>query len=239
MPLEESTPFSAEDSGHYSAQAGCLCHNRMNSVAFIFISVFTLAAALAAATLRNLMHAALCLPLALVGLASFFFLLGAEFVGLALVFIYVGAVAVLIVFTILLTRRGVGERSWFSLDGCFHRLVCVCGVDVVDSTDAIAFDCSAAHSRAHSQKNRRNVNDQLCVAIAMRRVAADRRTHRRARACHGGEAERKDEANAQRPTLNTQRSIRKEPKVGRWALDSLPRSSFTGLGVGRFLPELL
>jgi len=82
----------------------------MNGAAFIVISVFTLAAALAAATLPNLMHAAFCLVLALLGLASFFFLLGAEFVGLALVFIYIGAVAVLIVFTILLTRRDPKEH---------------------------------------------------------------------------------------------------------------------------------
>jgi NADH-quinone oxidoreductase subunit J len=81
----------------------------MNGAAFIVISVLTLAGALAAATLPNLMHAAFCLVLALLGLASFFFLLGAEFVGLALVFIYIGAVAVLIVFTILLTRRDSKE----------------------------------------------------------------------------------------------------------------------------------
>jgi NADH-quinone oxidoreductase subunit J len=86
----------------------------MNSIAFIIISVLMLAAALAAATLPNLMHAALCLVLALLGLASFFFLLGAEFVGLVLVFIYVGAVAVLIVFTILLTRRDSRERGGFN-----------------------------------------------------------------------------------------------------------------------------
>ena len=81
----------------------------MNGAAFIVISVLTLAGALAAATLPNLMHAAFCLVVALLGLASFFFLLGAEFVGLALVFIYIGAVAVLIVFTILLTRRDSKE----------------------------------------------------------------------------------------------------------------------------------
>src|SRR5215472_18856964 len=86
----------------------------MNGAAFIVIFVFTLAGALAAATLPNLMHAALCLVLALLGLASFFFLLGAEFVGLALVFIYIGAVAVLIVFTILLTRRDSKERRGFN-----------------------------------------------------------------------------------------------------------------------------
>ena len=94
----------------------------MNSIAFLVVSVLTLAAALAAATLRNLMHAALCLPLALVGLASFFFLLGAEFVGLALVFIYVGAVAVLIVFTILLTRRGVEKDHRFHWAGVLIAL---------------------------------------------------------------------------------------------------------------------
>ena len=89
----------------------------MNSVAFVIMAIFTLAAALAAATLSNLMHAALCLVLALLGLASFFFLLGAEFVGLALVFIYVGAVAVLIVFTILLTHRDSRERRGFNWRG--------------------------------------------------------------------------------------------------------------------------
>jgi NADH-quinone oxidoreductase subunit J len=89
----------------------------MNGTAFIIFSVFMLAAALAAATLRNLMHAALCLVLALLGLASLFFLLGAEFVGLALVFIYVGAVAVLIVFTILLTRRDLREHHGFKWSG--------------------------------------------------------------------------------------------------------------------------
>src|SRR6516164_1039542 len=89
----------------------------MNGAAFIVISVLTLIPALAAATLPNLMHAALCLVLALLGLASFFFLLGAEFVGLALVFIYIGAVAVLIVFTILLTRRDSKEHFGLNWSG--------------------------------------------------------------------------------------------------------------------------
>jgi NADH-quinone oxidoreductase subunit J len=89
----------------------------MNSAAFVIISVVTLTAALAAAVLPNLMHAAFCLVLALLGLASFFFLLGAEFVGLALVFIYIGAVAVLIVFTILLTRRDSKEHRGLNWSG--------------------------------------------------------------------------------------------------------------------------
>jgi NADH-quinone oxidoreductase subunit J len=89
----------------------------MNSAAFTVIAIFTVAAALAAATLRQLMHAALSFAIAFVGVAALFFLLGAEFVGLALVFIYIGAVAVLIVFTILLTRRDVGKVRGFNWGG--------------------------------------------------------------------------------------------------------------------------
>ncbi len=100
----------------------------MNGVAFIVISVFTLAAALAAATLPNLMHAAFCLVVALLGLASFFFLLGAEFVGLALVFIYIGAVAVLIVFTILLTRRDSKEQYGFNWSGVLIAIAVFAGL---------------------------------------------------------------------------------------------------------------
>jgi NADH-quinone oxidoreductase subunit J len=77
----------------------------MNALAFVAIVVLTLAGALAAATLPKLIHAALSLVVAFLGVAAFYFFLGAEFVGLAQVFVYVGAVAVLIVFTILLTRR--------------------------------------------------------------------------------------------------------------------------------------
>ena len=77
----------------------------MNSVAFAIIAIFVLGFALAAATNPRLMHAALSFAAMFVAVAALFFLLGAEFVGLVQIFVYVGAVAVLIVFTILLTKR--------------------------------------------------------------------------------------------------------------------------------------
>ncbi len=94
----------------------------MNSVAFLVIAIITLSGALAAATLRKLIHAALCLVIAFVGLAAFFFLLGAEFVGLVQVFVYVGAVAVLIVFTILLTRREANGTRGINWGGAIVAL---------------------------------------------------------------------------------------------------------------------
>src|SRR5207249_7895694 len=92
---------------------------RMSTVAFVFISIITLAAALAAAMLHRLMHAALCFAVMFVGISAFFFLLGAEFVGLVQIFVYIGAVAVLIVFTILLTRHDVGKVRGFNWSGVF------------------------------------------------------------------------------------------------------------------------
>ncbi len=89
----------------------------MNSAAFIVIAILTLAAAFAAASLPKLIHAALSFAVAFVAVAAFYFLLGAEFVGLVQVFVYVGAVAVLIVFTILLTRREAATPSKFNWGG--------------------------------------------------------------------------------------------------------------------------
>lgn len=55
-------------------------------------------------SLRNLVHSVLALVLAFVGLAAVYLQLGAQFIGLAQILVYVGAVAILIVFAVLLTR---------------------------------------------------------------------------------------------------------------------------------------
>jgi NADH-quinone oxidoreductase subunit J len=100
----------------------------MSVAAFIAIAVFTLAGALAAACLRKLIHAALCLVVAFLGLAAFYFFLGAEFVGLVQVFVYVGAVAVLIVFTILLTRREDEDAAGFNWGGVIVAVAVFAGL---------------------------------------------------------------------------------------------------------------
>jgi NADH-quinone oxidoreductase subunit J len=64
----------------------------------------TIAAAVAAMSLRNLVHCALAVAVAFAGLAAAYLQLNAQFVGFAQILVYVGAVAILIVFAILLTR---------------------------------------------------------------------------------------------------------------------------------------
>jgi NADH-quinone oxidoreductase subunit J len=71
---------------------------------FFILATITVAGAIAAVTLRNLVHCALALTVAFAGLAATYLQLGAQFVGFAQLLIYVGAVAILVVFAILLTR---------------------------------------------------------------------------------------------------------------------------------------
>jgi len=90
------------------------------SLPFLIIAVITIAAAAAAMTLRNLIHCALAVAGAFVGLAAAYLHLSAQFVGFAQVLVYVGAVAILIVFAALLTRGGEPSQAavfsppWFA-----------------------------------------------------------------------------------------------------------------------------
>lgn len=77
----------------------------LEQIVFILVAIFTLGAALMVVTTRNLVHAALWLVVALFGVAVFFVLLHAGFLAVAQVVIYIGAIAILMIFTIMLTRR--------------------------------------------------------------------------------------------------------------------------------------
>jgi NADH-quinone oxidoreductase subunit J len=85
---------------------------------FTIFAVLTVAGAVAAMSLRNLVHSVLALTLAFAGLAAVYLQLGAQFLGLAQILVYVGAVAILIVFAVLLTRdteatsQSVVTSSW-------------------------------------------------------------------------------------------------------------------------------
>jgi NADH-quinone oxidoreductase subunit J len=85
---------------------------------FFILAVLTIAGATAALTLRNLVHCVLALMLAFVGLAGLYLQLDAQFIGFAQVLVYIGAVAILIVFAILLTRgaespsQSIVSSSW-------------------------------------------------------------------------------------------------------------------------------
>ena len=93
---------------------------------FAIIAVLIIAAATAAMTLRYLVHSALAVAVAFGGLALAYLQLDAQFVGLTQILVYVGAVAILIVFAVLLTRGGeASEKSVFSATWIWGALITV------------------------------------------------------------------------------------------------------------------
>lgn len=73
-------------------------------ILFILFGLMVLGAAVAVVTVRNLFHAALWLMLVFFGLAGIYVLLEAPFFAAAQLFIYLGAIGILIIFAIMLTR---------------------------------------------------------------------------------------------------------------------------------------
>jgi NADH-quinone oxidoreductase subunit J len=73
-------------------------------IVFLILAAITLLGTAAAMSLKNLVHCVLSLMLGLLGLALIYLQLGAEFVGFTQIIVYVGAVAILAMFAIMMTR---------------------------------------------------------------------------------------------------------------------------------------
>ncbi len=73
-------------------------------IVFWVLSVLAIGAALGVVLVKDLFRAALLLVLVFIAVAGFFVLLSAEFLAVVQVLIYAGAIAILIIFAIMLTR---------------------------------------------------------------------------------------------------------------------------------------
>ncbi|MEJ2148321.1 MAG: NADH-quinone oxidoreductase subunit J [Chloroflexota bacterium] len=87
------------------------------TVAFAIMSVLVLGGGLGVVSSRNLIHAALYLALTLFGVAGLYALFEAPFLAAVQVLVYLGAIAVLVTITIMVTRRLMGitenvNRQW-------------------------------------------------------------------------------------------------------------------------------
>jgi NADH:ubiquinone oxidoreductase subunit 6 (subunit J) len=92
----------------------------------LIIALLTLVPAAVAMSLRNLIHSALLLIASWAGIAAFYLWAGAEFVAFAQVLVYVGAVSMVVLFAVLLTRHSRTEPTMArgSLGRIFAALVC-------------------------------------------------------------------------------------------------------------------
>jgi NADH-quinone oxidoreductase subunit J len=93
------------------------------TIPFLILAALTIAGIAAAMYLRNLVHCILALTLGFAGLAALYLQLDAQFVGFTQILVYVGAVAILAVFAIMMTRSAgpmaqpVFSSSWIK-GGC-------------------------------------------------------------------------------------------------------------------------
>jgi NADH-quinone oxidoreductase subunit J len=78
---------------------------------FLVISGLTIISSMMVVQSRKMVHSAVYLAGALIGTAGLFILLEAEFIAWVQVLVYVGAVITLILFTIMLTRKGEEENA--------------------------------------------------------------------------------------------------------------------------------
>ena len=85
--------------------------NVAQNVGFWIIAAIMLWGAFRVVTTRNVVHAALWLVVVLGGIAAQYILAAAEFVAISQVLVYIGAVMVLFLFGIMLTRATIGEET--------------------------------------------------------------------------------------------------------------------------------
>ncbi len=112
----------------------------VQEVVFWFFAVVMAVSAIRVVTTKNVVHAALYLVATLLGAAVMFVLLYAEFVAWVQVLVYVGAIVVLMLFGLMLTRAPIGRGS-FDNDQRPLAALCALAVFVVSSVIMIdAFD---------------------------------------------------------------------------------------------------
>ena len=96
--------------------------NILIMVIFVVLAAFTLAAGVMVVTVKNIIHAALWLIASFFSVAAMYLLMEAEFIAIVQVLVYVGAISILVLFAIMLTRHVTGEgvrqlykRWWIAL----------------------------------------------------------------------------------------------------------------------------
>jgi len=93
--------------------------------AFLVVAVVGSISAIAVVTARNVVHAALYLVVALLSVGLTFLLLGAEFIGWVQILIYVGAIVILFLFGLMLTKAPIGRDTLDNQNRILSAIVAV------------------------------------------------------------------------------------------------------------------
>ena len=85
----------------------------VHSFFFYFFSVIAIFSALMVITSRNTVNSVFFLILDFISIGCLFIMVGAEFLGIILLIVYVGAVAVLFLFVVMMLNVAQQKQSWF------------------------------------------------------------------------------------------------------------------------------
>ena len=122
-------------------------------VFFYLIAAVMAFSAIRVVTARNVVHAAMYLVVVLAGVAAQYILLASEFIAVTQVLVYIGAVVVLLLFGVMLTRAKLGQDANLTNDywyvGAFTALILfvVVAASLLDHFGDEALDGAAAETQ--------------------------------------------------------------------------------------------
>ena len=85
-----------------------------HAIFFYFFSIIAILSAIMVIVSRNTVHAVFFLILDFISIASLFIIIGAEFLGMMMLIVYVGAVAVLFLFVVMMLNVAQQKNQWFA-----------------------------------------------------------------------------------------------------------------------------
>ena len=107
----------------------------MADAAFIGLSILTVGSAIFALESREIIYGAIALAISMLGIAGFFILLDSPFVAMFQISVYVGAVAVLVIFIVMLVRTeslfSTEEDKGRRIAGLIFSLLMMVGIGVL------------------------------------------------------------------------------------------------------------
>ena len=115
------------------------------SLLFWIFAIFLVGAALMVVTFRNIVHSALALVGVFALASGIYLLLSAEFIAIVQILIYVGAVTILVLFALMLTRMNVSTQTNPS-----NRLWPIAGIICVLLGAAIIYSVTTSQSAIHN-----------------------------------------------------------------------------------------
>ena len=138
----------------------------VHSIFFYFFSIIAIISAIMVTASKNTVHSVFFLILDFISISCLFIMIGAEFLGMIMLIVYVGAVAVLFLFVVMMLNVAQQKNQWFSSESSsrhipvgliigsiiFFELIIVVGgwkykPDLINSTNiSLNNDISNTHS---------------------------------------------------------------------------------------------